>query len=351
MKKKVYFILSSLRAGGSERVFWLLSQYFDKSQYDVSLILLDSRDPFFSPQLEGIRTVHLNTIRVSRSFFKLFRLIKKEKPHAVFTTGGHINALLSFISLFVKIPFLIGREANVLELMVTFEGSKGKLLDMLIGTAYKRIDVGVCQSDEVKRSLSNRYRIPNDKLVVIPNPVIPVQIIKASKAGRQKRLIVVARLAREKGLLRLLEIMKELPENYSLNIVGEGPLREELETRIGALGLRHRVELCGQVARITDFIAGHDLMLLTSFTEGFPNAVVEALSVGVPVVSFRVSGISAIITNGFNGYIIEQNDLDDFRVKTIIAGNQCWDNRAIREDVIARFGIDKVVAKYESLIA
>ena len=58
-KKKVYFILSHLGAGGSERVFWILAQYFNKSNYEVSLVILDSRDRFFSTALE-----HVNIINV-----------------------------------------------------------------------------------------------------------------------------------------------------------------------------------------------------------------------------------------------------------------------------------------------
>lgn len=352
MKKKIYFILSSLTAGGAERVYWLLSQYFNKAEFDVSLVLLDLRNPFFSPELEGIRVVNLNSIRASKSFFKLYKLIKQERPYAVFTTGGHISTLLSIISCFVKIPYLIGRETSVIDIMITFAGPRAKLLDLFVGATYKRIRIGVCQSDEVKQSLARKYNIPVRKLVVIPNPVIPNNILKEKNHNPlNKRLIVVARLSIEKGLFRLLDIFKDLPPDYSLNIAGEGPLRSEILDRINELQLENRVKLVGEVKDINSFLAKHDLMLLTSYTEGFPNVVVEALSVGVPVVSFLVGGIPNIIKNGFNGYIIQQDDLQTFKKYTVKSCNQNWDSAAIKRDVNARFGIDKVVARYESLIA
>ena len=351
MKKKIFFVLSSLTAGGSERVYWLLSQNFNKEEFDVSLVLLDLRDPFFSPELEGIRVVNLNSIRASKSFFKLYKLLKEEKPYAVFTTGGHISTLLSIISCFVKIPYLIGRETSVIDIMVTFAGPRAKILDLFVGAAYRRIRIGVCQSDEVKQSLAKKYHIPVKKLVVIPNPVIPNNILKEKNHNRvNTRIIVVARLSIEKGLFRLLEIFKDLPQNYTLNIAGDGSLRSELLDRIGELNLETRVKLVGQVKDINSFIAKHDLMLLTSYTEGFPNVVIEALSVGIPVVSFLVGGIPSIIKNGFNGYIIQQDDMPTFKRFTIKACNQNWDSAAIKRDVNVRFGIDKVVARYESLI-
>lgn len=353
MKKKIFFILSSLHAGGAERVFWLLSQHFNKSEFEVSLILLDSRNPFFSPELDQIKVVNLNTIRASKSFFKLLKLIKDEKPYAIFTTGGHISTLLSILSFFVKIPCLIGRETSVIDIMMTFGGPKAKLLDMFVSAVYKRINIGVCQSDEVKQSLARKYHIPLKKLVVIPNPVIPNQILKENTNNNnlKKRIIVVARLSIEKGLFRLLQIFKDLPADYSLNIAGDGPLREEILDRITELHLSDRVKLVGEVKDINTLIAKHDLMLLTSFTEGFPNAVIEALSVGIPVVSFLVGGIPNIIKNGFNGYIIPQDDLQTFKKYTIKACNQSWNSAAIKNDVNMRFGIDKVVARYESLIS
>ena len=182
MKKKVYFVLSHLRAGGSERVFWILAQYFDKSVYDVSLVLLDSRDPFFSTDLEGVRIVNLNSIRASHSFFKLSKLIKEEKPYAVFTTGGHINTLLSCISIFVPIPKLIGRESNVMDIMSKLGGFRDRFWDLFVRATYKRINIGVCQSQEIRRSLANHYRVPERKLVVIPNPVISTAALAAKKA-------------------------------------------------------------------------------------------------------------------------------------------------------------------------
>jgi len=348
--KKIFFLVSSLRAGGSERVYWLLSQYLDKSKYQVTLIVLDSRSPFFSPVLEGVGVIKLNSIRVSLSFYKILNLLRSEKPHAVFTTGNHITALLSLVSLFCKIPILVAREASVLEIILPYSGFKGRIIDFFVPSIYKRIKFGICQSEEVKRSLIRNYHIPDDKLVVIPNPVLSTPIIRSRHYRAGKRLIVVARLAKEKGLFRLLEIFSNLPSEYTLTIAGEGPVKLELQEKLVSLGLENRVKLAGVVQDVTKVISEYDLMLLTSFAEGFPNVVIESLSVGVPVVSFHVSGVPSIIKPGFNGYIIDQDDLQSFREHTVKACNTSWDSQAIKDDVVNRFGISKITASYESLL-
>lgn len=351
VKKKVFFILSHLGAGGSERVFWLLSQKLDKSVYDVSLVLLDSRNPFFSTTMEQVNLIHLNSVRASRSFLKLCRLIKREQPFAVFTTGGHINTLLSYVSIFVDIPILIGRESNVMNVMTKLGGFKERFWDLFVPATYKRFDFAVCQSLEIQESMANHYRIPRHKLVVIHNPVLATPLLINKEERNQKRLILVARLAVEKGIFRLLKIIKKLPSDYTLTIAGEGPLKQQITEEIALLNLTDRVKLVGLISNINELIASHSLMVLTSLTEGFPNVVLESLAIGVPVVSFKVSGISAIIRPGFNGYIVEQNDLIGFEHKIKQAINRKWNHHAIKADVNVRFGIDKIVKKYEALLA
>lgn len=351
MKKKVYFILSHLGAGGSERVFWLLAQHFDKSVYDVNLVLLDARNPFFSTEIEGVNIINLNSLRASKSFFKLKKLIKTEKPFAVFTTGGHINTLVSFISLFVDIPTLIGRESNMMEVMTKLGGIKEKFWDQFIWLTYKRFTLAICQSLEIKYSMANYYGVPKNKLVVINNPVLPSDLFIDINPQTEKKIIIIARLAIEKGIERFLTILNKLPENYTLTIAGDGPLKTQISNQIAFFNLNHRVKLLGVVPNISSLIAQHQLLVLPSITEGFPNVVLESLAVGLPVVAFRVSGIQSILEHGFNGYIVNQDDLQDFEKCTVKALNKKWDHGAIKADVNTRFGINKVVKQYEALLA
>lgn len=351
MKKKVFFIVTSLGAGGSEKVFWTLSQGFDKELYDVTLVILDSRDNCFSMEVDGVRLIDLESMRASRSFIKLYRLIKNERPDAIFSTTNQINLLVSLVSRFVRIPVLIARASNIPEHMRLYSDTKDKLLSLLTKSSYKCFKTIVCQSEEMKHSLLKVFNIQPEKLMVIPNPVMYTSVIKAQHhLLSAKKLIVVARLAREKGVERLLDIVHTLPDNYFLTVVGDGSLSDQIQRKIMLLNLTNRVEVLSKSENVSEVISKHDLFVLTSYTEGFPNAVLDALSVGVPVISYRVGGISRLIKEGFNGYIVEQGDPDIFRRRVISACNTIWDAAAIKRAVYRDYALDKVSEQYQRLI-
>jgi glycosyltransferase involved in cell wall biosynthesis len=327
-----------------------MSQYFDKTRFDVYLVILDVRNPFFSLDLTGVKVVDLKTIKSSRSFFSLLNLIKKEKPYAIFTTGGQVNILLSLISLFVYVPVIIARETNLLDVFVKYRGFKAKFWDRFTGLSYRRFKFGICQSAEIKLSLKDKYGINDNKLVVIPNPVISNELCKVENTGRIKNLVVVCRLSPEKGIERVINMFSKLPDDYKLTIIGDGILREDLKSLIESQQLSHRIQMTGQISNVINRLVEFDLFLLGSYTEGFPNAVIEALSVGVPVVAFKVSGISEIIKPGFNGYIIEQNEEAEFIKKVQLSLTQQWNHREIKQDIQNRFDIKAVVKSYENLV-
>lgn len=349
--KKIFFIVSHLKAGGSEKVFWLISQYFDQSKYQVFLLVLDSNNIFYSDQLQKVKVINLHTPRASKAIFKIIKHIKNEKPYAVFTTGGHINTLLAFISFFVNIPLLIGRESNVMNIMTELGGFKEKFWDKFMNFTYQRLDIALCQSDEIKKSLAEHYRISANKLKVIPNPILKTKIIKETNSLKSKKILIIARLAIEKGIIRFLRILHELPPEYTLTIAGQGPKKAKIEDLIDELNLHERVKLVGIIREIPELIISHDILALPSFTEGFPNVVLEALEVGVPVIAFEVGGINAMIKHGFNGYIIPQNDLQNFKSNLVKALNQTWDHQSIKTDISKRFSVQKVVKQYEALLS
>ncbi|ASU34747.1 glycosyltransferase [Mucilaginibacter xinganensis] len=351
MKKKIFLIVSSLGAGGSERVYWLLSQYFCMGEYDVSVVFLRADEQCFSTKIEGIRFIDLKTIKASRSFFKLYRLLKTERPFAVFSTTDHINILTSMVAFFVTVPHLIARASNNPQQMKGFYDKKARFYNLFTRLFFTRFNFIVCQTKEMKVSMTELYGIESNKLKVIPNPVLKTLLLKDDKINStKKRLIVVARLSKEKGLTRLLEIMSQLPDNYMLTIAGAGPLMASLKEEVSLRTLDSRVTFLGQLSAVPAQIAKHDLFVLSSYTEGFPNVVLEALSVGVPVVSFRVGGINDVIVESFNGYVAEQNDLAQFKKLVIKACSQTWNYAEIKNDVYERFALENVGRCYSNLL-
>lgn len=354
MKRKIFFVMTALKDGGSERVFWLLCQGFNKALYDVNLVLIDSDKTAFSRDLPGVNIVDLNTKKASRSFFSLYKLFKKEKPFAVFSTTDHINILVSFVSLFVKIPKLIARASNNPHQMKQYEGFKARFWSLFTRFSYRRYQVVVCQTREMKNSVLSEYHLDPGRLVIIPNPVLYTSALKELKVSYKiaecKKILVIARMSKEKGLERLLDVFSELPGTYTLNIAGDGPLKRVLQEKIKKLKLSKRVRLLGSITDVIHILPQYDCVVLSSYTEGFPNVILESLSAGIPVVSFRVGGVNGLLKDGFNGYIVEQNDLNAFKERIITTCNQVWDFAAIKADVFSKYALDKVVPEYECLL-
>ncbi|MCC8426370.1 glycosyltransferase [Mucilaginibacter sp. UR6-11] len=351
MKKKVFMIVASLGAGGSERVFWLLSQYFNNAQYSVSVVVLNSDEHFFCTDVQGIRFLNLKTVKASRSFFKLYRVLRDENPFAVFSTADHVNILTGIVAFFLKIPHLVARASNNPQQMRRYYGAKMKFYNFFTRLFFCRFDFVVCQSDEMQQAMATAYGISAKKLKVIANPVLTNVLVKNERNfNREKKLIGVGRLAKEKGWFRLLDTIKRLPVNYKLTIVGDGPLMGPLKQYAAKNGLEQRTTFLGEITNVASELIKHDVMVHCSYTEGFPNVVLEALSVGVPVVAFRVGGLNELIRDGFNGFVVEQGH--DTQLCTCIekACNQAWLHDDIKEDINSRFSLELIGRAYESLL-
>ncbi|MCX2449927.1 glycosyltransferase [Pedobacter sp. PLR] len=351
-KRKVFFVLSSLASGGSERVFWNLAQGFNKSKFEVTIVILDASENCFSMDLDQVRFIDLKTKRASRSFFALYSVLKRERPYAVFSTTDHINILVSLVSLFLKIPVLVARASNIPHELRLFEGSKFRFYEHFTGLSYKGYKHIVCQSEEMKQSLVNTYAVNPKLITVIGNPVLQTLKVKeVKKRTKIYKLLVVARFTLEKGLDRLIDILADLPDNYHLSLVGVGVLKNEIIQKVKELGLISRVEFLGQISNTQEVMMQHDLMVLSSYTEGFPNVVLEALNVGLPVVTFKVGGIPGLIINGFNGYVLEQGDFQGFKRSIISACTvDTWNAVEIKHNVYQKYALGLISAKYEELI-
>ena len=348
MKPKVYFILSSFRGGGAEKVFRLLAQAFDKNLFEATIVLLSTSDSFFSTKLEGVRVVDLGTVKASKSFYKVWELLRREKPKVVFSTGGQVNLLIACVSFFLRDIKFIARPTN--QDNSKFLSLKAKILSPFTKYMYGRFDKVVCQSKEIMEYMRERHHLPSGKLCIIPNPIAESEYIKENHSDQIKRLIVVARLTPQKGIQRLVDIFSTLPDYYHLTIVGDGILKDEIHRQIRTLNLSSRVFLVGMVKNIPQMLSTQDIFVLPSFIEGFPNVVIESLSVGVPVIAFKVGGISEILTDGFNGYVVDRDDINDFKCKILLSTKTMWDYAQIKLDVHSRFNLDLVTRKYESLI-
>ncbi|MBD2778373.1 glycosyltransferase family 4 protein [Iningainema tapete] len=129
-----------------------------------------------------------------------------------------------------------------------------------------------------------------------------------------KRLLFVGRLAAAKGLPILLESLAILTQKHPdilLTVVGDGPDREKLEQMTTDLGLSNNVKYVGykSQAEVRDYFQQTDIFVMSSFAEGIPVVLMEAMAAGVPVVATQIAGVSELVENGVNGYLVPPGDI------------------------------------------
>jgi glycosyltransferase involved in cell wall biosynthesis len=176
----------------------------------------------------------------------------------------------------------------------------------------------------------------------------------ALRTEKKRRIVSAARLMKQKNQLMLIESFAQIKQDfpdYTLTIYGEGPFRDTLEARIAELNLTDSVFLPGKVQNVFDCIADADLFVLSSDFEGMPNALIEAMCLGLPVISTKVSGATDLIEHGHNGLLTEVGDtnqltecmrqmLADPQLRLRCAGNALEINERLQVDGIIRQWLD-----------
>lgn len=201
----------------------------------------------------------------------------------------------------------------------------------------------------VADDIANHCRIPVDKIVIVPNPAARLSSTGhavQARSGSGKRFVFAGRLVAQKDPALALHAFarSEAGGNSTLAILGEGPLRAELEEMARQLGVQSRVEFCGFVPDIAPWLRDADALLLTSQYEGFGNVLVEALAAGVPAIAADCpSGPAEILDNGRYGALFPVGDV------TACASLMALDLRALFPAPVLRtraaaYSVDRSVA-------
>lgn len=185
--------------------------------------------------------------------------------------------------------------------------------DFLMKVAYRRADILTVQFQAFTSLYNGKYV---DKIAVTPNYIATPDRFWKERGADTVRFISCGRLNSSKQFELLLEMFSEIHEKKpasELMIYGKGPYEERLKARIEALGLSDSARLCGYTDKTYEVLCDADIYLMSSKSEGFPNALSEALAVGMPSVSFRCNrGIDELCDYGRRGITVDANDRKAF---------------------------------------
>jgi len=350
-KIKITFIIHALTAGGAQRVMSYLAQNIDKNKFDVTLVVIGfKKDNVYD--LVGIKEVYFNKTRILHSVNAIIKYLKTNKPDIVFSCIVHVNTLVAFISvLFPKIKF-VARVANVLSVLKKYEESSKiyfpKFAKVL---AYKLVDHLICQSEDMYEDMVNNYSVSKNKLALINNPITQNFKIKSKteKNITPVKFITIARLSKEKGHERIINLLSKLKFDFTYTIIGKGKEKEFLLTQIKSKGLNSKINFIEYTKEIEHYLFVSDIYLQGSYVEGLPNSVIESCAVGTPVIAFNApGGINEIITNNVNGFVLNTEDefincLNDLNREFLFIPEE------VSNAVQTKFNAKKITNKYNVL--
>ncbi len=320
---KLLFVLPSLGGGGAERASVDLLRGIDRQRFHITLALF-TRSGRFLPELPVDIPVH--DLRGKQSYdvrlvWRLAGVLRRERPDVVFSVLRYTNLITLLASR------LSGSQASVVVNEQNPPGAEfalfggGRVKASFLRRLYPRADRVTAISTGIARELVSTYGVSSDRMQVIPNPVDLVRIKALAAAGLEHPwfparpdvpvLVAAGRLHPQKGfahLIRAFSIVRQvLP--CKLVILGEGPLRAELETLVASLGLADDIALPGFQENPYNYMAQSTMFVLSSLFEGFGNVLVDALALGVPVVSTRCPvGPEDIITDEVTGVFVPPAD-------------------------------------------
>lgn len=314
--KKILFLIPSLVGGGAERVMVTLANNLSNT-YEVEILTLTNTESFYQVDepvtVSGIgctvnkknsMTKFFTRIKsAGKGFFGIRKAIKSKKPDVVIAFLNSVSQPLLLLKTFsrLKCRVIVSERADPNE--------RGLLSRWFERTFFPKADVIVCQSKKASEFFREKDR---KKVVIIPNPIRADAIPPLYTGERKKTIVGIGRLDEQKNFTLLINAFSKLDSkfsDYKLEIYGAGHMEKALNKQIEDLGLTDKACLMGAKKNVMFEIADASLYVMSSNFEGFPNALVEAMATGLPVISTDFpTGVAKEVVKEKNGIVIPMKD-------------------------------------------
>lgn len=314
---KIGFLIQHLESGGAERAASSLACEMAQKGVDTEIITFNNRNQFYSINdevtLVDMDLAPLPAGKLARLFgcikraLKVRKTVKSRKLDALICMSNTMSGYGVFVTAFTKTKTIGTERANPYKYMTGPVAKAVRKISSVLSDGY------VFQT----RAAAEYFPVSaQEKGVVIPNAVFNPVIDEIEPCeNRQKIIYGVGRLIREKRfdiLIDAFAAVREKHGDYKLVIFGEGALEQELNQKIESMGLSDCAVLAGANPAALKFVAKGTAFVLTSESEGMPNALMEAMAAGVPSISSRCPmGPEELIENGENGVLVSVGSVDE----------------------------------------
>ena len=308
---KIAFYINTSGRGGAERVIVNLADYFAEEGNRTLIINSYPIEDEYKLS-ESVERIFLEDKPSRKSFLKknltyvkkLRRILKDEKPDILVSFMAEPNFRSLIAARRLKVKTVISIRNDPKKEYPTF------LYRFLAKRLYKGADGIVFQTDEALKFFSEKIR---RKSVVIMNSVDP-EFFDTEKTA-EDYCVAVGRLTAQKNYPLMIKAFKKVLADFpdkKLLIYGDGELKESLETLIKGEGAEENIIIKGRTDDVPDVLSRAEVFIMTSDYEGMPNALLEAMAAGVPVIctDCPCGGPKTVIEDGINGFLINTGDAD-----------------------------------------
>jgi GalNAc-alpha-(1->4)-GalNAc-alpha-(1->3)-diNAcBac-PP-undecaprenol alpha-1,4-N-acetyl-D-galactosaminyltransferase len=359
------FVISTLSVpGGTQRVLCSLANRLQK-QHRVTILTHTAGkeisyydlDPSITQVGIGISLPYGGIFKAGiRNLSRIFRLRRELRPapDAIIAIGDIEGIRCTLAAMGLRIPVIITEHVDAHQLSAIKNGFIWSQLRKLV---YPFASGIVVLTKENKAYFPERLQ---KKIRVIPNPVPEMNLDDNSQSNlpepfRENFVVTVCRLVQQKRIDILLNIFAKLQTKTHLVIIGDGPLRNELQDAAAGLSLKDRVLFTGNLPNPWNIAQHAKAFILTSEFEGFPMVLLESLACGVPVIGFDCpTGPRDIVRNGKDGFLVPLFDEEKLRFEI----DRILQNHALRADlechareIYTRFGMDSIIIMWEALFS
>ncbi|XGV94359.1 MAG: glycosyltransferase (plasmid) [Leptolyngbya sp. BL-A-14] len=358
----IAFFLGSFGGGGIERVTAHLAHGFVKAGVRVDLILNRAESPHLWRMPAETRIIDLKQSRLSASLPGLVNYLRQERPFAMLAADHYLNELALLAGRIAGVPTrIIVAEHNQLSQTTRNAGKlKSRLAPLFAQFLYPWADRIVAVSDGVAKDLAKTASLPLSSIQTIYNPVITPGLFTSAEESVDHPwfnspdvpvLMGVGKLEAQKDFPNLIRAFAKVKQvrPARLVILGWGPDRPQLEALIQELSIQDEVDLPGYVQNPYAYMARSSVFVLSSAWEGLPTVLIEAMALGIPVVSTDCeSGPSEILAGGKYGYLTPVGDseaLSDAMLQ-VLAGS----SKSIDSMWLDQFGLESATQKYLKIL-
>ena len=322
MIKSIVFFIGPFGSGGGERNCCNLANAFVDRGIAVTVVAIGVKNHLYLKRFDPrVRFVSLEKHHLRHAIIPMYRFLKAEQPGHVLAFNHYMGTGLELLRKLPGINFRLYMR-NIVGLTQKYQMNKSfwqsTVSKAFVRLLLKDIDGIISQCFAMEKDLVANWGIRPEQSKVIYNPVSAEIEAQMSQPAQKKsnEILFVGRLSPEKNVDLLMRSFKELLPKYpdlKLRILGEGNLEPSLRTLAAELGITDKVIFGGFVADPISYYREAKVTALPSSSEGFPNVLIESISLGTPVVAFDCeTGPAEIILQNKNGILVELGNQKEF---------------------------------------